>query len=75
MQEQLEFNPSYSMLTVTLDPGEAIKVEPGGMVAQAGVEMETKSSGGFLKGLKKMAFGGESSVSYTHLTLPTTPYV
>ena len=44
MQEQLEFNPSYSMLTVTLDPGEAIKVEPGGMVAQAGVEMETKSS-------------------------------
>ena len=60
MQEQLEFNPSYSMLTVQLDPGEAIKVEPGAMVAQAGVEMQTQSSGGFLKGLKKMAFGGES---------------
>jgi len=60
MQEELEFNPSYSMLTVTLNPGEAIKVEPGGMVALAGVEMETKSGGGFLKGLKKMAFGGES---------------
>ena len=33
MQEQLEFNPSFSMLTISLDPGEAIKAEPGAMVA------------------------------------------
>lgn len=60
MQEKLEFNPSYSMLTITLEPGEAVKAEPGAMVAQGGVQMVTGMSGGFFKGFKKALFGGES---------------
>ncbi len=60
MQEHIEYNPSYTLLTVQMDAGEAIKVEPGGMAAMSGCEMETKSSGGFLKGLKKALVGGES---------------
>lgn len=60
MQEHFEFNPSYAMLTIAMSPGEQIKSEPGAMVSMQGCEMSTQSSGGFLKGLKKMAFGGES---------------
>ncbi len=60
MEEQVEFQPAYAMLTLSLAAGEAVRVEPGAMVAQENVTMETKSSGGFFKGLKKMAFGGES---------------
>lgn len=56
----MEFQPAYAMLTLSLAAGEAVRVEPGAMVAQENVTMETKSSGGFFKGLKKMAFGGES---------------
>jgi len=56
----VEFQPAYAMLTLSLAAGEAVRVEPGAMVAQENVTMETKSSGGFFKGLKKMAFGGES---------------
>ena len=60
MEEQVEFQPAYAMLTLSLAAGEAVRVEPGAMVAQENMTMETKSSGGFFKGLKKMAFGGES---------------
>lgn len=60
MQEQLEFNPSYSMLTITLGAGEQVKAEPGAMVAQSGVEMQTGMSGGLFKGLKRSLLGGES---------------
>ena len=48
------------MLTLAMSPGEQIKSEPGAMVSMQGCEMATGSSGGFLKGLKKMALGGES---------------
>lgn len=61
MEEHVEFNPSYTLLTYALSPGESINVEPGAMVAQGGVEMQTKSSGGgIFKSLKKMVVGGES---------------
>ena len=29
MQEHLEFDPAYTMLTLALEPGEAVKAEPG----------------------------------------------
>ena len=61
MEETVEFNPAYTLLTYTLAPGESVNVEPGAMVAMGGVEMQTrKSGGGFFKSLKKMALGGES---------------
>ena len=40
MRTSIEFDPSYSLLTVELDPGESIKAETGAMVAQAGVDMK-----------------------------------
>ena len=53
MQEHLEFNPAYTLLTLAMDPNEQINAEPGAMVSMAGCEMQTKSGGGLLKGLKK----------------------
>ncbi len=61
MEEHLEFNPSYTLMTFALSPGESVNVEPGAMVAMGGVEMQTrKSGGGVFTSLKKMALGGES---------------
>ena len=60
MKTTLEFDPSYAMLTVDLDPGESIKGEPGAMVLQHGVEMKTGTGGGGLLGGLKRMVGGES---------------
>ena len=65
MQEHIEFNPSYSLLTLSCNPGEAVNVEPGAMVSMSGMSMQTGMSGGggfggFLKSMAKSAFGGES---------------
>ncbi len=60
MKTTVEFDPSYAMLTVDLEPGEAIKAEPGAMVLQQGVEMKTGTGGGGLFGGFKRMLGGES---------------
>ena len=60
MKTAVEFDPSYAMLTVDLEPGEAIKAEPGAMVLQQGVEMKTGTGGGGLFGGFKRMLGGES---------------
>ena len=60
MKTTVEFDPSYAMLTVDLEPGEAIKAEPGAMVLQQGVEMKTGTGGGGMFGGFKRMLGGES---------------
>ena len=60
MKSNVEFNPSYSLLTIELDPGESIKAETGAMVAQAGVGMTTGMGGGGLFGGIRRMMGGES---------------
>ena len=60
MKSTIEFSPSYTMLTLELAPGERFKAEPGAMVAQKGVEMETGMGGGGLFGGLKRMMGGES---------------
>ena len=61
MQATVEFDPSYSLLTIDLTAGESIKAEPGAMVAQQGVAMTTGmgGSGGLFGGIRRM-MGGES---------------
>jgi uncharacterized protein (TIGR00266 family) len=80
MQEKLEFNPSYAMLTISLEPGEAIKAEPGAMVAQSGVQMVTGMGsgggiGGFFKSVMKAAVGGESFFLNTFTADPSGGWV
>ncbi|DAC24186.1 MAG TPA: AIM24 family protein, partial [Candidatus Thalassarchaeaceae archaeon] len=43
MQNHIEFDPEFALLTVSVNPGETIRAESGAMVSMAGVEMETKS--------------------------------
>ena len=59
MQTSIHSHPAYSTLIADLDRGEAIKAEPGAMVAQQNVTLTTGASGGMFKGLKRM-LGGES---------------
>lgn len=60
MQAEMEFTPSYSLLTVRLAPGESVKAETGAMVAQQGVSMKTGMGGGGLFGGIRRMMGGES---------------
>ena len=60
MQAEMEFTPSYSLLTVQLAPGESVKAETGAMVAQQGVSMKTGMGGGGLFGGIRRMMGGES---------------
>ncbi len=55
------------MVEIVLDPGEGVRAETGTMTfMEDGIEMETSTGGGFLKGLKR-AFAGESFFITTFL--------
>ena len=75
MQEHIEFNPSYTLLTLACNGGEAVNVEPGAMVSMSGMTMQTGMSGGggfggFLKSMAKSALGGESFFLNTYTAGP-----
>ena len=59
MRTSIHSHPAYSTLIADLTQGEAIKAEPGAMVAQQNVTLATGASGGMFKGLNRM-LGGES---------------
>ena len=75
MKSTIEFSPAYTMLTLHLDPGERVKAEPGAMVAQQGVEMETGMGGGGLFGGIKRMMGGESFFVNTFTAGPAGGWV
>jgi uncharacterized protein (TIGR00266 family) len=61
MEIDIQFRPSYSLAIVKLVPNERIRADSGAMVSfSAGVEIETKAEGGFLKSLGRAVLGGES---------------
>ncbi len=69
MKPIIEFNSSYALLTLELEPGESIKAEPGAMVAQEGVELHTSGRGGLFKGFQQI-LGGESFFINTFTARP-----
>ncbi len=66
MDIRIEYRPSYALAICNLQPGEAIRAESGAMVSMnTHIRMETsmtqgKGVKGFLKGLARKAFMGES---------------
>lgn len=61
MQVEIAASPAFAFATITLPPGGEVKTEAGAMAAYSdGVEVETKSGGGFMKGLRRSVLGGES---------------
>ncbi len=78
MDIKYEFKPAYTLLTVNLEPGESIKVEPGAMVAQsADISVSTgrASSGGLIKGFFKAVVGGESFFVNTYTAGPSGGWI
>ena len=71
MLTKIESNPVHSMLTVHLEVGEAIKVEPGTMVAQAGVKMTTGAAN---KNVLRI-LGRQSSLVNTLRAVPNRGWV
>jgi len=61
MDINYEYKPAFTLMTVSFNAGEQLKVEPGAMVAQSsGLNMKTGMSGSLIGGFMKKAFGGES---------------
>ncbi len=61
MEHEVLYRPSYSLLRMNLEPGEAVCAEAGAMVSMSsGIEMETKAKGGIFSALKRSVLGGES---------------
>ncbi len=70
MHADIRYSPAFAMAVVTLDPNEEIKAEAGAMVAKSdGVDIQTTTQGGFLKGLTR-SFGGESFFQNTFTAGP-----
>jgi uncharacterized protein (TIGR00266 family) len=68
MEITLRHTPSFGVARLMLTANEAVKVEAGAMYAMsAGVTLESKMDGGFMKSAKRAMLGGESFfvTSYT----------
>jgi uncharacterized protein (TIGR00266 family) len=61
MQIQLRHAPSFTIARTFLTPGESVRVERGAMVAHSGgVQLQSRSEGGIMAGLRRSVLGGES---------------
>lgn len=71
MAHQIEYKiigESLQLVEVELDPGEGVRAEPGAMTyMEDGIQMDTGTGGGVLKGLKRMVTGESFFIiSYTN---------
>lgn len=61
MEYEILYRPSYSLLRINLEQGEAVSAEAGAMVSMSsGIEMETSMKSGLFGALKRSVLGGES---------------
>ena len=67
MEYTVQSQPSYSLLEVTLEPGEQLVTESGAMTwMDTGISVETSTRGGLLSGVKRSLLGGESFFQNTY---------
>ena len=67
MEYTIESQPSYSLLEVTLTPGEQLVTEAGAMTwMDSNMDVETSIRGGLLSGVKRAIGGGESFFQNTY---------
>jgi len=67
MQYEVLCQPSFSVLEVSLEPGEKIVAEAGAMAWMEGpVKTETSTRGGVLAGMKRAVLSGESFFQNTY---------
>ncbi len=76
MQYDILCQPTFSLVEVTLEPGEKIVAEAGAMAWTEGpVRTETSTRGGVLKGLKRAVLSGESFFQNTYIAETATAKV
>ncbi|MCA9140020.1 MAG: TIGR00266 family protein [Planctomycetales bacterium] len=69
MQAEIRDKPSFANIHVKLEAGDQIIAEADAMASMSStIEMSTKWSGGFVKGVLKRVFGGESMFVNTFTT-------
>ena len=67
MDYTIDSRPSYSLLEVTLDPGEELVTEAGAMAwMDSNMDVETSVRGGLMSGVKRAIGGGESFFQNTY---------
>ncbi len=67
--EHTLYGEELQLVEVLLDPGEGVQAEAGAMTyMEDGIEMETTTGGGFLKGLKRAMTGESFFVTMFHNT-------
>ena len=67
MDYTIDARPSYSLLEVTLAPGEELVTEAGAMAwMDSNLEVETSTRGGLMSGVKRAIGGGESFFQNTY---------
>ena len=67
MEYAIESQPSYSLLEVTLAPGEELVTEAGAMAwMDSNLDVETSVRGGLMSGVKRAIGGGESFFQNTY---------
>jgi len=58
---EIRYKPAFASVFVTLNPGDSLTAEAGAMTSMdAQLSIKTEFSGGFISGLLKKFFGGES---------------
>jgi len=61
MEHEVLYRPSYSLLKIKMERGEAVSAEAGAMVSMSsGIEVKTAAKGGVFGALKRSMLGGES---------------
>jgi uncharacterized protein (TIGR00266 family) len=61
LKSEIKDAPAFAHLVFTLEPGESLITEPDAMSSMdVGIELKARFNGGFLKGLLRKFFGGES---------------
>ncbi len=67
MDYSIDSRPSYSLLEVTLAPGEELVAEAGAMAwMDSNIDVETSVRGGLMSGVKRAIGGGESFFQNTY---------
>jgi len=67
VQYAIQCQPSYSVLSVSLEPGESVVAESGAMAWMEGpIATRTSTRGGVLGGLKRKVLAGESFFQNTY---------
>ena len=75
MEYKVLYRPSYSLLRMNLELGEAVCAEAGAMVSMSSsIEMETKAKGGIFGALKRSVLGVSCDWTPTRMRtgLPTS---